>query len=528
MPETSTASTDLHRPAFMPDLLIAALARHADKPAVYLGDEVLTASQMADEMSRYVQAYASLGISEHHPIAMLAKNRPEVLFTMGANMLTPCRSTALHPMGSAEDQAYILEDAEIETLVFDPSAFTERAAELLERVAGLKTLLSLGPSEVGIDLIALAKTFEPQKLVAPVLDPDEVSGFTYTGGTTGKSKGVMQTYRSGATLVQIQLAEWEWPEDTRFLIATPLSHAGAAFFVPTLLRGGCLVVLPGFEPTAVLAAIEKYKITATMLVPTMLYMLMDHPKLDDYDLSSLETIYYGAAAMSPTRLKEAIGRFGSIFFQFFGQSECGMTISVLKKSEHDTDDLARLATCGRAVPFLKVALLDDDMNEVPDGEPGEICVRGPLVMKGYWKKPEQTAEALAGGWLHTGDVARKDSDGFLTIVDRKKDMIVSGGFNVFPREIEDVIGTHPAVAQVAVIGVPDEKWGEAVKAVVVLRPDQSVTPDELAALVKEAKGAIHAPKSVDFVDAIPLSALGKPDKKVLRAQYWSGSDRLVN
>jgi fatty-acyl-CoA synthase len=189
----------------------------------------------------------------------------------------------------------------------------------------------------------------------------------------------------------------------------------------------------------------------------------------------------------------------------------------------------RLATCGRAVPWLKVALLDDDNNEVADGEPGEICVRGPLVMKGYWNKPEQTAETLDGGWLHTGDIARKDSQGFLTIVDRKKDMIVSGGFNVFPREIEDVIGTHPAVGQVAVIGVPDEKWGEAVKAVVVLRsPDASVTQEELYELVKDKKGAVHAPKTVDFVDAIPLSALGKPDKKVLRAQYWSGSDRLVN
>jgi fatty-acyl-CoA synthase len=528
MPETPVSPNDLHRPAYMPDLLVAALARHADKPAVYLGDDVLTASEVAAEMSRYVQAYRSLGISEHHPIAMLSKNRPEVLFTMGANMLTPCRSTALHPMGSADDQAYILEDAEIETLVFDPSAFADRAAELQARTPGLKRLLSLGPSEVGIDLIALAKTFEPQPLVAPEVDGEDVSGFTYTGGTTGKSKGVMQTYRSGATLVQIQLAEWEWPQDTRFLIATPLSHAGAAFFVPTLLQGGCLVVLPGFEPTAVLGTIQKFKITATMLVPTMLYVLMDHPKIDEYDLSSLETVYYGAAAMSPTRLKEAIAKFGSIFFQFFGQSECGMTISVLKKDEHDTSNLARLATCGRAVPWLKVALLDDDLNEVPDGEPGEICVRGPLVMKGYWKKPEQTAEALAGGWLHTGDVARKDADGFLTIVDRKKDMIVSGGFNVFPREIEDVIGTHPAVAQVAVIGVPDEKWGEAVKAVVVLRAGQSVDGAELAELVKSAKGAVHAPKSVDFVDAIPLSALGKPDKKVLRAQYWQGSDRLVN
>src|SRR5436190_2566497 len=522
-----STTPDLHRPAFMPDLLVAALARHADKPAVYLGDEVLTASQVAAEMSRYVQAYASLGIGEHHPIAMLSKNRPEVLFTMGANMLNPCRSTSLHPMGSLEDQAYVLEDAGIETLVYDPSAFEERAAQLRDRVPGLKTLLSLGPSEAGTDLIALAAGFDPKPLRAPAVDPEEVSGLTYTGGTTGKSKGVMQTYRSGATLCQIQMAEWEWPEDTRFLISTPLSHAGAAFFVPTLLRGGSLVVLPGFEPAAVLEAIQKYRITATMLVPTMLYILLDHPKIADYDLSSLETVYYGASAMSPTRLKEAIAKLGSIFFQFFGQSECGMTIAVLKKGEHDTDDMARLATCGRAVPWLNVALLDDDLNEVPDGEPGEICVRGPLVMKGYWNKPEQTDEALKGGWLHTGDIARKDAQGFLTIVDRKKDMIVSGGFNVFPREVEDVIGSHPAVAQVAVIGVPDEKWGEAVKAVVVRRPDAAVGADELIALVKEQKGGLHAPKSVDFVDPIPLSALGKPDKKTLPAQYWSGSDRQV-
>ncbi len=528
MSSVPDSRSDLHTAAFMPDLLVAALTRHADRPAVYLGDEVLTAAQVAAEISRYVQAYRSLGIGAQHPIAMLAKNRPEVLFTMGANMLSACRSTSLHPMGSVDDQAYVLDDAGVETLVFDPSAFDERAAELRERVPGLKTLLSLGPSDSGVDLIALAATFEPQPLVAPVVDPEQVTGLTYTGGTTGASKGVMQTYRSGAALTQIQLAEWEWPADTRFLIATPLSHAGAAFFVPTLLRGGCIVVLPGFDPTAVLEAIQNYRITATMLVPTMLYILMDHPKIDEYDLSSLETVYYGAAAISPTRLKEAIDRFGPIFFQFFGQSECGMTIAVLKKEEHDTGDLARLATCGRPVPWLKVALLDDALNEVPDGEPGEICVRGPLVMKGYWNKPEQTAEALQGGWLHTGDIARRDAGGFLTIVDRKKDMIVSGGFNVFPREVEDVIGTHPSVAQVAVIGVPDEKWGEAVKAVVVLRPEQSVSADELTELVREHKGAIHAPKSVDFVDAIPLSALGKPDKKVLRAQYWQGADRMVN
>ena len=284
----------------------------------------------------------------------------------------------------------------------------------------------------------------------------------------------MGTYRSGATMTMIQMAEWEWPEDTRFLICTPLSHAGAAFFIPTLLTGGAIVVLPHFDPNLVLETIEKYKITATMIVPTMLYVLLDNPKLDTTDTSSLQTVYYGAAACSPTRLQEAIRRLGPIFFQYYGQAECPMAITSLKKEDHDVDDLDRLATCGRPTPWVKVRLLDDDLNEVPRGEPGEICVQGPLVMAGYWKKPAETEEALHGGWLHTGDIAREDEHGFYTIVDRKKDMIVSGGFNVFPREIEDVLALHPAVSQCAVIGVPDEKWGEAVKAIVVLRPDATV------------------------------------------------------
>jgi fatty-acyl-CoA synthase len=180
------------------------------------------------------------------------------------------------------------------------------------------------------------------------------------------------------------------------------------------------------------------------------------------------------------------------------------------------------------VPWVHVALLDDSGNEVSRGEPGEICVRGPLVMQGYWNKPEQTAEAFAGGWLHTGDIAREDDEGYYTIVDRKKDMIVSGGFNVFPREVEDVISSHPSVAAVAVIGVPDDRWGEAVKAVVVPRPGAEIVADELIDLVKHAKGSVHAPKSVDVAESIPLSPLGKPDKKALRAQYWRDADRMVN
>jgi fatty-acyl-CoA synthase len=179
------------------------------------------------------------------------------------------------------------------------------------------------------------------------------------------------------------------------------------------------------------------------------------------------------------------------------------------------------------VPWLDVRLLDDDLNEVPQGELGEICVRGPLIMKGYWKKPAETAEAFRGGWLHTGDIARKDKDGFMSIVDRKKDMIVTGGFNVFPREIEDVISAHPSVASVAVVGVPDDKWGEAVKACVVLRAGLSVDTEELVEKVKAAKGSVHAPKSIDFVDSLPLTPLGKLDKKALRARYWETSARAV-
>ena len=517
--------TDLHRGVFLPDLLIAALKRDPDRPAVWLGDEVLTASQLSDQMSRYAQVYESFGVTVGSGISVLSVNRPEVLYACGAYMTQGARYTALHPLGSLEDHAYVIADAGVQTLVFDPS-FAERAEQLQARFPDLR-LLAFGPSPVGQDLIELAKGFEPRPLVAPEVTAETPAAIAYTGGTTGAPKGVIATYRSSATMVQIMMAEWQWPDPLRHLVCTPLSHAGAPFFVPVLLRGGSLVVLPKFEPGAVLESIERDKITSLFLVPAMLYSLLDHPKFAETDLSSLQTVFYGASPISPTRLQEAIRTLGPIFFQFYGQTEAPQTLFTLRKEQHDADDLDRLASCGRPVPWVHLALLDDDGNEVPRGEAGEICVRGPLVMSGYWNKPEETAEALKGGWLHTGDVAQQDDAGYYTIVDRKKDMIVSGGFNVFPREVEIVLGTHPAVAAAAVIGVPDDKWGEAVKAVIVLRPGQSVTPEELYALVKDQKGPHYAPKTVDFVETLPLTAVGKLDKKVLRAQYWDGSGRQV-
>jgi fatty-acyl-CoA synthase len=240
-------------------------------------------------------------------------------------------------------------------------------------------------------------------------------------------------------------------------------------------------------------------------------------------------VIYGASPMSPARLVEAMKRFGPVFMQLYAQSEAPNTVTVLRQRDHDPERFPhRLASCGVPIVGNQVRLLDEAGDEVPVGEVGEIGVRGPLVMKGYWNKPEETARAFRNGWLYTGDLARRDDDGFIYIVDRSKDMIISGGFNVYPREIEDVLTTHPAVGAAAVIGVPDGKWGEAVKAVVVLKAGARVDPEALIALVRERKGTVYAPKSVEFADSLPVTGLGKPDKKALRARYWGGQQRSVH
>jgi fatty-acyl-CoA synthase len=422
-------------------------------------------------------------------------------------------------MGAIEDYLYVIEDAAIDLLVYDADHFEGVAAQLRERAPRLKHLVAMGAAGAGPSISDLADAFEPAALVAPVAEPHDMARIAYSGGTTGKPKGIMMTHRAMVTSALIQLTEWEWPADIRHLICAPLSHAGASVLTAILLKGGSMVVVPGFEPVAVMQAIEKHRITSVLMVPTMVLALIDHPRFGEFDLSSLEVIFYGASAFPAARLKEAIGKLGPVFYQFYGQSEAPMSVTVMRRAEHLVDDPLRLASCGRPTPWVRVALMDDDMRQVPDGEPGEICVQGPLLMGGYLNKPEETEQAFSGGWLHTGDVAIKGPDGFLRIVDRKKDMIVTGGFNVFAREVEDVIATHPAVRHVAVIGTPDPKWGETVKAVVVLVPGQSVEAADLIALVRERKGAVQAPKSVEFVDGIPLSPLGKPDKKVLRARY---------
>jgi fatty-acyl-CoA synthase len=308
--------------------------------------------------------------------------------------------------------------------------------------------------------------------------------------------------------------DFEIPFDARYLAVAPITHVAGTKVLPVLQRGGTVHLQDGFDPGRFLRTVQDERITMTLAVPTMVYALLDHPDLDRTDLGSLELLLYGASPMSPTRLAEGIARIGPVFSQLYGQTEC-YPITVLRRAEHADPTLE--GSCGVPVSTVEIALLDAEGNPVAPGEPGEICARGPAVMEEYWRKPELTAETFAHGWLHTGDVARMDERGYLTIVDRTKDMIISGGFNVFPREVEDALTSHDAVAIAAVFGRPDEKWGEAVTAAVVLRPGATATPEELTAHVRERKGAVQTPKSVHILDSLPTTAVGKIDKKALRA-----------
>jgi len=508
------------------DLVLRTLQRWGDRVAFSGHGGVVTYVQAYDQIGRMQAALTASGARRGQRIALLTANRAAGWLAANAAQAIGLATTALHPLGSVDDQLDILDDADCDFLIVDVDAFAERGGALSGRAgSALKQVFTLGRASYGIDLEAAAAA---AGAVSPVLDcgPEDEALLAYTGGTTGKSKGVLRRQPSAIAVTAAILSDFEWPTDVTYLAVAPNSHVGGTKVLPTLIRGGRVHCLHGFDPERVLDAIQHERITAALLVPTMIYLLLDHPKLEATDLSSLELLMYGASPMSPTRLMEGLERIGPVFSQLYGQTE-GYPISVLRRGDHDAANPSLFASCGHPCSSVRVALLDEDDQPVGAGETGEICVRAPQVMDGYWKRPEQTAEALASNWLHTGDMAAADERGYLYIVDRKKDMIVSGGFNVFPREVEDVLSSHPDVAMAAVIGVPDEKWGEAVKAVVVARPGGTVDAAALIALVRDKKGAIHAPKSVDIAEAIPLTAIGKPDKKLLRERYWQGHDRLV-
>jgi fatty-acyl-CoA synthase len=503
---------DLHRALFTVDVLANALSNGGDRPLLHLKDApTLTVSQVRDATSQFVRALASLNVRRGTRVALISPNRPECLHVAHAVQMLAAVYVPMHPLSGLTDHLHVIKDAGVEVLIFDAARFEGRAAEIAKEIPGVR-LMAFGQSTLGDDLIELAYSFEPEPLVPPVVGPHDIIRMGYSGGTTGKPKALASCQRTGFITLQIMQTDWEWPDPPHVLTCAPLSHAGAAMFMPALLRGGTMLVLPGFEPVAVMQAIQDYRINCMLLVPTMIYALLDHPRLGEFDLSSLETVFYGASAISPARLKEAIERIGPVFSQFYGQAEAPMAITILRKREHDVNDLRRLASCGRPTPWVRLELQDAQGKPVPDGEPGEICVRGPLVMDGY-RDAQLTAEVFRGGWLHTGDVAVRDPGGFLRIVDRTKDMIISGGFNIYPREIEEFLQEQAEIAEAAVVGLPDRMRGEVPVAYVVMAKTIDIALIE--ARCREKLASFKVPRAFIPVERLPRNAMGKIQKHLL-------------
>ena len=433
---------------------------------------------------------------------------------------------------TAESNREILDDFDCE-VVFFQAAFAPLIAQLRAGLPKVRRWVCIDGEAP--DAVSLEEWIADQPRTDPALPVslDDTVVLSSTGGTTGKPKGVMNTHRSVQTFVAHFMLAFPYGVDEKpvNLAAAPMTHTAGALTLPATAQGGTVVVVTSPKADLMLEQIAKRRVTEFFLPPTVIYRLLEAPGIEQVDFSSLKCFLYGAAPMSLDKLKKAIAVFGPVMAGAYGQTEAPASIAYLPPAEHfEVGELGsdeRLSSAGRPGPLIRVEIMDDNSQVLRTGETGEICVRGDLVMKGYYKAPELTAQTIVNGWLHTGDIGHLDADGYLHITDRKKDVIISGGFNVYPSEVEQVIWSHPKVQDCAVIGVPDADWGEAVKAVVELNPGETVTAEELIALCRSALGSVRTPKTVDFVQALPRSPIGKVLKKDLRDSYWAETSRAI-
>ncbi|MFE2553094.1 AMP-binding protein [Streptomyces sp. NPDC059355] len=495
--------------------ILDALGNEPGREALVHRGRRVSAGELRGLVYGMARALRSQGVRRGQTVTLLAGNLPETIAARYAAGLLGCAVNHLYAGLSADVHADILRDVETRALIVDP-AHRERAAELSRRVPSVRVLVLGGGVGAGPDLVTLAAEESTEAFPGSALAQD-ICIIRHTGGTTGHPKAICTTFEQWVPVG----SEWSEGGPVRTLVCTTLAHAAGLMADTTLHRGGTVVLLDEFEAGAVLAALERERISHVFLLPPLLYQLMDHPEVDRTDTSGLRSLTYGGCASSPTRLAAAVRRFGPVLNQFYGQNEAG-GISMLPPEDHDPRRPELLRTAGKIIEGVEVAVRDAGGRHLPAGERGEICVRSPHVMKGYWKQPELTAEVLRDGWLHTGDVGFADADGYVTIVDRLKDLIVVVGGHVYTVELEDVLNSHPQVLQSAVLGVPDANLMERVHAVVVRAPGGEVGEKELRAMVRERKGAMYEPSSIEFVDALPLTDAGKPDKKLLRSRALDG------
>jgi long-chain acyl-CoA synthetase len=518
----------------VPDRFLDAVQRFGSRPALADGAVRMDYARLGERTRRLAVAWRALGLVPGDRVAVLSHNSFRY---QEAYLAAPRAGLVLQPVNprlAPPEIAFILNDGEAAALLVSPSCLPLYVAcrKELRTVRHVAVLDDDAPEGLTAYEPWIAAT-GPLALEPHRWRPDDLFQLCYTGGTTGRPKGVMLSAANVTANVDHAIAMMGLAERSVWLHAAPMFHAADAWSCFAVSQHGAFhVFMESFDAERTLQLIQEFRVTATSIVPTMILRMLDLPGQERYDTSSLRCANYGASPMPVDRLAAAWKRFGPVLQQSYGQTESAPFLTRLPPAdsapERPGGPLRRPASCGRALPGVELRIGDAQDNTVPPGTVGQILARGDNVMLGYWRRPEETAAALRGGWLHTGDLAMMDEAGYVTIVDRAKDVVISGGENVYSSEVENALYRHPAVREAAVIGVPDPRWGEAVKAIVALRPGERATAAELIAHCRGLLGGYKCPKSVEFRESLPKSGAGKILKAELRAPYWEGQARKIN
>lgn len=505
-----------------------------NKPATVFLNRQHNWKQTIGRVARLAGAFQQLGIQSDDRVAILALNSDRYLEYYYATWWAGASVVPMNIRWSVAENAYSLKDSGAKILLVDDT-FAKIIQALRLECKALTAIIFIGEGPLPDGMLDYETLITENEPIADAYrHDDQMAGIYYTGGTTGFPKGAMLTHGSLLSSAYAVGMELKTDASDRYLHAAPMFHLadGAASNAISLV-GATHVMIPMFTPDGVLQAIEKHLISTSLLVPTMIKMVIDSPNLATTDVSSLKTVIYGASPISESTLIEAMQKLPqAAFMQGYGQTECSPIVCIMPREDHVLEGprAGKLRSAGRATFCAQVSIRDEAGNEVPIGTVGEIAVKGPNVMLGYWNKPEETANALRGdGWLYTGDGAYMDEDGYVFVVDRMKDMIVTGGENVYSTEVENALTAHPAVSQAVVIGIPHDAWGEAVHAFVILRPNMAAIEIELIEHCKSLIANYKCPRSIEFrAEPFPLSGAGKILKRELRQPFWKEKERLVN